>query len=63
MEAWGSSTQGDDWHALLGNFAGVAWATLRPLLLWQAVAIGIPALLHFATPLLLRLAIHRASRQ
>jgi hypothetical protein len=59
LEALGGSAQRGDWHLLAGNLAGLGWATLQPLLLWQTVAIGVPVLLHFGVPRLLRTVLRR----
>jgi len=66
LEALGAVTLQASWHALTGDLNALsmaalraAWPALQPVLLWQAVAIGIPALLHFGAPRLLRALLRR----
>lgn len=65
LEALAISGQSGDWRRLAGLQAagwdalGAVWPVLWPMLLGQAVAIGVPALLVFAAPRLLRFALHR----
>ena len=66
LEALGVAASPAVLHPFAGGWPAVgtaalqaAWPVLRPFLLWQVVAIGVPALLHYATPRVIRAALRR----